>query len=121
MALSEEISQTVTSSESPAYYLRSPMFSDSQNFTVSGGTFTTITKSYAATSAPILSDFRTLPGPLGEIDLQQKLSLKGGTLLTLWRPENCSIRQLYSARIRGQKLKVTVAMYQGNGAEKVVS
>ncbi|KAJ6569252.1 hypothetical protein B0H19DRAFT_1066012 [Mycena capillaripes] len=72
----------------------SGMFSGSQNFTVTAQTLTNITKHYTtATSLPARSDF-------GAVDRRRG------------RP------RVYTAKIEGRKSSVTVAMYQGDGAEE---
>ncbi|KAF7355896.1 hypothetical protein MVEN_00918500 [Mycena venus] len=91
----------------------SGMFSGSQNFTVTGGTLTNITNNYTtATSLP--SDFRMIP--LGDIDLQHEIGSDFGAVdRRRGRPR---VRRVYTAKIKDRKSSVTVAMYQGDGAEE---
>ncbi|KAF7330678.1 hypothetical protein MSAN_02453200 [Mycena sanguinolenta] len=95
------------------------MFSHSQQFTVTGGTFTNVTnKIYAA--APSLSpDFRVIP--MGDIDLRHQIRMDermGSVAYSQWQ-RGC-VRRVHSAkaRIDGRQTRVTVAMYQGNDAEE---
>ncbi|KAF7374120.1 hypothetical protein MSAN_00293200 [Mycena sanguinolenta] len=89
------------------------IFSGSQNFTVSGGTFTNIAKNYSTFPA-VPSDIRTIP--LGDIDLQREMCLvKKSVILEQHR----SVRKLYCAKIDGRTAGVTVATYQGDYAEDV--
>ncbi|KAF7377038.1 hypothetical protein MSAN_00121900 [Mycena sanguinolenta] len=101
--------------ESPSH--ASGMFSNSQQFTVMGGTFTNVThKNYAA--APSLpSDFRMIP--MGDIDLRHQIRVDERTGTAYSRPrERARVRRLYSAKVEGRKSTLTVAMYQGDGAEQ---
>ncbi|KAF7340641.1 hypothetical protein MSAN_02136000 [Mycena sanguinolenta] len=96
----------------------SGMFSNSQQFTVTGGTFTNITNHYAA--APSLPpDLRMIP--LGDIDLRHQMRVDERVGVVDFQPlERAFVRRVHSAkaRIDGRKSRVTVAMYQGNGAEE---
>ncbi|KAJ6462883.1 hypothetical protein C8R45DRAFT_1177713 [Mycena sanguinolenta] len=94
----------------------SGMFSDSRQFTVTGGTFTNITKNYAAPSLP--SDFRMIP--MGDIDLRRQIRVNEHTGVAYSHWQRACVRRMHSAkaRIDGQKTRVTVAMYQGDGAEE---
>ncbi|KAF7377051.1 hypothetical protein MSAN_00123200 [Mycena sanguinolenta] len=101
--------------ESPSH--ASGMFSNSQHFTVTGGTFTNITKNYAA--APSLPpDLRMIP--LGDIDLQQQIRVDNYTGVAYFQRQRACVRRVHSAKaiIAGRKSKVTVAIYQGNDAEQ---
>ncbi|KAJ7366411.1 hypothetical protein DFH08DRAFT_167291 [Mycena albidolilacea] len=89
--------------------LGSGMFTGSQNFTVTGHTFNNITNHHTAPS-----DFRMIP--LRDIDLQHDIQVDQG-VVAHQRRRGC-VRRVYSAKVKGQKSKVTVAMYQGNGAEE---
>ncbi|KAF7365710.1 hypothetical protein MVEN_00444700 [Mycena venus] len=99
---------------SPSY--GSAVFANSQHFTVAGGTFTNITKNNIIV-ASVPSDFRMIP--MGDIDLQREILLEkvsGGVdrrCESGWR----TVRRVYSAKMN--KVCVTVAMYQGDGAEEV--
>ncbi|KAJ6530455.1 hypothetical protein DFH09DRAFT_149945 [Mycena vulgaris] len=90
------------------------IFNNAQNFVVSGGNFTSITN--IAPDPTIRKDFRTIY--LGDIDLRSEIRLNtkyGGVNL---RSGSGSVRRMYSARIKGCKPNMTVAMYQGESAEE---
>ncbi|KAJ7906399.1 hypothetical protein B0H13DRAFT_2506341 [Mycena leptocephala] len=85
----------------------SAIFSRSHHFTVAGGTFNNnfnnVTNNY--TGAPVVPpDFRMIP--MGDIDLLEEIHLNNETGV------------VYSAKIDGRKSGVTVALYQGDGAEE---
>ncbi|KAJ7882265.1 hypothetical protein B0H13DRAFT_2539465, partial [Mycena leptocephala] len=92
------------------------IFSQSHHFTVAGGTFNNITKNY--TSAPAVpSDFRMIP--MGDIELLEEIRVDNETdVVGYHHPERRRVRRVYSAKIDGRKSGVTVAMYQGDGAEE---
>ncbi|KAJ7168916.1 hypothetical protein C8R46DRAFT_1092863, partial [Mycena filopes] len=93
------------------------MLAGSQNFVIAGGTFTNLTTNHVAASA-VPSDFRMIP--LGDIDLQQQLSVESGSgvqVIGRTRERRC-VRRVYSATIDGRGSNVTVAMYEGNRAEE---
>ncbi|KAF7377023.1 hypothetical protein MSAN_00120400 [Mycena sanguinolenta] len=99
--------------ESPSH--ASGMFSNSQHFTVTGGTFTNVTKNYAATpSHP--SDLQMIP--LADIDLRHEIRLDNSTVVIDHRRKQACVRRLYSAKVEGRKSNLTVAMYQGDDAEQ---
>ncbi|KAJ7681991.1 hypothetical protein DFH06DRAFT_1159938 [Mycena polygramma] len=83
----------------------SAMFSKAQHFTVSGGTFTNISQIYNDSSA-VLSDFRTIR--LGDINLQREIGVVNRR----------TTRRVHIARVEGKRSEVTVAMYEGDGAEE---
>ncbi|KAF7377074.1 hypothetical protein MSAN_00125900 [Mycena sanguinolenta] len=92
------------------------MFSHSQQFTVTGKTFTNVTNNYATSTLP--SDFRMIP--MGDIDLRRQIRVDERTGVAYSRPrERACVPRLYSAKVKGQKSTLTVAMYQGDGAEQV--
>lgn len=62
-------------------------------------------------------DFRMIP--LGDIDLQREILLDTGAVDR--RRERPRVRRVYTAKIEGRKSDVTVAMYQGEGAQEVCS
>ncbi|KAJ6524192.1 hypothetical protein B0H19DRAFT_1276637 [Mycena capillaripes] len=100
----------------PAVY-SSGMFSGSQNLTVATQTLTNITNHYNC-SPTVFPDFRQIP--IGDIYLVEEIKLE---LLprTVRRPhERGSVRRVYSARVApdGLQSNMTVAMYQGEGAEE---
>jgi hypothetical protein len=51
--------------------------------------------------------------PLADIDLRHEIGL------TTRRPGRAGVRRTYAARVTGRKSKVTVTLYQGDGAEEV--
>jgi hypothetical protein len=57
--------------------------------------------------------------PLGDIDLRKEIKLNYETGVVNEQYERPRVRRIYSARIEGRNSNVTVAMYQGNGAEEV--
>ncbi|KAJ7036938.1 hypothetical protein C8F04DRAFT_457417 [Mycena alexandri] len=92
------------------------MFAGSQYFTVGGGTFNNTTNNYVAAPAAPPADFRMIP--IGDIDLQKELTVnKESWVLGRRRKHNCA-RRVYSAKIDGRNSNVTVAVYQGDGAEE---
>ncbi|KAJ6452814.1 hypothetical protein C8R45DRAFT_638667 [Mycena sanguinolenta] len=95
------------------------MFSHSQQFTVTGGAFTKVTN-YNYTPAPSLPpDFRMIP--MGDIDLRHQIRVDEFTGVVNTQPyKRACVRRMHSAtaRIDGRRTKVTVAFYQGNGAEE---
>ncbi|KAJ7927344.1 hypothetical protein B0H13DRAFT_2312744 [Mycena leptocephala] len=114
------------------------IFSGSHHFTVAGGTFNNVTKNYTsgptvpsgnsfffsprlATRLNVCTDFRMIP--LGDIDLQHEFRLNKaeGSVVVDHRRERTSVRRVYSARIDGRNAPMTVAMYQGPGAEELCS
>ncbi|KAJ7036906.1 hypothetical protein C8F04DRAFT_1093806 [Mycena alexandri] len=91
------------------------MFAGSHHFTVAGGTFNNIMKSYHA--APnVAPDFRMIP--MGDIDLQQELMVNEKSGVVGRRRARNSVRRVYSATIDGRNSNVTVATYEGDDAEK---
>jgi hypothetical protein len=58
--------------------------------------------------------------PIGDIDLLEEIHLKKETgIVGRHHPERTRVRRVYSAKIDGQKSGMTVAVYQGKGAEEV--
>jgi hypothetical protein len=58
--------------------------------------------------------------PMGDIDLLEEIHLNNETgVVGRHHPERTCIRRMYSAKIDGRKSGVTVAIYQGEGAEEV--
>ncbi|KAJ7679342.1 hypothetical protein DFH06DRAFT_1465460 [Mycena polygramma] len=108
-----ESNSTLTNFESAS--CGGAMFCGSQNFSVTGGTFTNITKHY--TSVPNLpSDFRMIP--LGDIDLQHEIRQNGRSSVVHRRQERAKLRKVYSAKIDGRTSEMALAVYQGDGAEE---
>ncbi|KAF7340627.1 hypothetical protein MSAN_02134600 [Mycena sanguinolenta] len=105
---------STSDAESPSH--ASGMFSHSNQFTVTGKTFTNITNHYAAPRLP--SDFRMIP--MGDIDLRHEIRVNERTGVAYSRGHRACVRRMHSAkaRIDGRKSRVTVVIYQGNDAEK---
>jgi hypothetical protein len=60
--------------------------------------------------------------PMGDIDLLEEICLNNETgVVGCGHPERTRVRRMYSAEIDGRKSGVTVAVYQGDGAEEVSS
>ncbi|KAF7347162.1 hypothetical protein MVEN_01470700 [Mycena venus] len=79
------------------------------------GCTTTSNVTYIAAPA-VPSDFR--PIPLGDIDLRREICVSYNTgILCLGRQRAC-VPRVYSARVQGGESRLTVAMYQGHGAEE---
>ena len=57
--------------------------------------------------------------PLSDIDLQREICLNNNSGLVDRQRERARVRRVYSAKIVRRKSGVTVAMYQGDGAEEV--
>jgi hypothetical protein len=57
--------------------------------------------------------------PLGDIDLQREIRLDNHTGLVDHQRKRPRVRRLYTAKIDGQMSDLTVAIYQGEGAEAV--
>ncbi|KAJ7159678.1 hypothetical protein C8R46DRAFT_372852 [Mycena filopes] len=98
----------------PAPELNDPAFTsifpNAQHFTVAGGVFTTNNYVAPPTLPPA---FRMIPW--GDIDLQQNLGESG--VVGYRRERNC-VRRVYSAKVDGRTSDMTVAVYQGDGAEE---
>ncbi|KAJ7866743.1 hypothetical protein B0H13DRAFT_1897876 [Mycena leptocephala] len=57
--------------------------------------------------------------PMGDIDLLEEIRLNNETgVVGRHHPERTRVWRMYSAKIDGRKSGVTVAMYQGDGAEE---
>jgi hypothetical protein len=60
--------------------------------------------------------------PMGDIDLLEEIHFDNDTgVVGPHHPERTRVRRVYSAKIDGRKSGVTVAVYQGEGAEDVGS
>ncbi|KAF7377012.1 hypothetical protein MSAN_00119200 [Mycena sanguinolenta] len=97
----------------------SGMFSDSRRFTVVGGTFTNITNNNYTAALRLPHDLRMIP--LGDIDLRHLIRKdECVAVVDSQSRERACVRRVHSgkARIDGQESRVTVVMYQGNGAEE---
>jgi histidinol phosphatase-like PHP family hydrolase len=58
--------------------------------------------------------------PMGDIDLLEEIRLNNETgVVGYHHPERTRVRRVYSAKVDGRKSGVTVAVYQGKGAEEV--
>jgi hypothetical protein len=95
------------------------MFSGS--FTVSGVTLNNITTTHEF-SRPVGEDalmagFRMIP--LDEIDLLEEIRLEDETYIVKRGGQRPHLRRIYAAKIEGRKSCLTVALYQGDGAEEV--
>ncbi|KAJ7679404.1 hypothetical protein DFH06DRAFT_1166505 [Mycena polygramma] len=88
----------------------STILSQAHHFSVSGGTFTNVTHNHDIVST-VLSDFRSIR--LGDIDLREVRSETSSRFACYYRR---SVRRVHSARVEGRH--VTVAVYQGHGAEE---
>ncbi|KAJ7229320.1 hypothetical protein B0H12DRAFT_232269 [Mycena haematopus] len=58
--------------------------------------------------------------PMGDIDLRHEIRVDEwtGAISMNYQRERARIRRIYSARVKGRKSSVTVAMYQGSGADE---
>jgi hypothetical protein len=60
--------------------------------------------------------------PMGDIDLLEEICVNNKTgVVGRHHPGRTRVRRMYSAKIDGRKSGVTVAVYQGEGAEEVSS
>ncbi|KAJ6518070.1 hypothetical protein C8R47DRAFT_4593 [Mycena vitilis] len=91
---------------------RSTIFSKADHFSVSGGTFKNVTHNHNTVSTA-LSDFRQIP--LGDIDLRELRLERASGRFVRERQSTCRV---YAARVEGRKSRVTVAIYEGNGAKE---
>ncbi|KAJ7017338.1 hypothetical protein C8F04DRAFT_1156593 [Mycena alexandri] len=95
------------------------MFAGSHHFTIGGGTFNNAMNHYHM--APVEPpNFRTIS--IEDIDLQRELIVNKGSGAIdrrLGRERIGRVRRMYSAKIEGRNSDVTVAMYEGAGAEEV--
>ncbi|KAJ7044392.1 hypothetical protein C8F04DRAFT_1250350 [Mycena alexandri] len=92
------------------------MFAGSQHFAVAGGTFNNTTNNYVTAPALPPSHLRMIP--MGDIDLQKELTVNKESWVLGCRRERTCVRRVYSAVINGRNSNVTVAVYQGDGAEE---
>ncbi|KAF7344224.1 hypothetical protein MVEN_01713200 [Mycena venus] len=90
------------------------MFSNSHHFTITAGNLVNITneKTLALT---VPSDYRRIP--VGDIDLLREIMLDS-SCITHCQRERPRVRRVYTAKIEGRKSNVTVAIYQGEGAQE---
>jgi hypothetical protein len=65
----------------------------------------------------LAADFPIIP--LGHINLLQEVGLHSGANVGQRKNGGNSVRRMYTARVHGCKSNMTVALYQGNGAEDV--
>ncbi|KAJ7057442.1 hypothetical protein C8F01DRAFT_332414 [Mycena amicta] len=91
-------------------------FPAAQNFTVSGGNFTSHVQQIVPRELP--PDFRTIP--LGDIDLQAELGAEGSGYLHPRRRERSVrvVRTMYSAKVEGREM--TAVLYEGDEQAKEV-
>jgi hypothetical protein len=60
--------------------------------------------------------------PMGDIDLLEEIRLNNETgVVGRHHPERTRVRRMYSAGVDGRKSGMTVAIYQGDGAEEANS
>ncbi|KAJ7019864.1 hypothetical protein C8F04DRAFT_325120 [Mycena alexandri] len=90
------------------------IFSCSHHVIIHGGTFNNITKNEVAPSA--VSPVRMIP--ISDIDLRHELLVHKHSGLIGRRPERQCVRRVYSAKVDGRNTAMTVAVYQGDGAEE---
>jgi hypothetical protein len=57
--------------------------------------------------------------PVGDIDLLREIQLDQRRMIAFYERERPRVKRMYTAKIEGQKLDVTVAVYQGEGAQEV--
>jgi hypothetical protein len=96
------------------------MFSDSQGFTVNGGTFNNITHHHTASVPAGGSPVGTRMIPLEDIDLRHEIRVDRDTgVVERAVVQRVAVRRVYSARIEGRKSKFMVAIYQGDYAQEV--
>ncbi|KAF7378115.1 hypothetical protein MSAN_00235800 [Mycena sanguinolenta] len=86
-------------------------FPNSRHFVVAGGTFTS---NIITNTAP--SDF--LRVPLGSIDLHAEIRLDATRGVVRRKHVRGSVRHMYSARVVGHNEPMTVAVYEGDNAER---
>ncbi|KAJ7168878.1 hypothetical protein C8R46DRAFT_1350372 [Mycena filopes] len=91
------------------------IFAGSHHFTVAGGTFANTTNTYV-TAPAVPPDFRMIPW--GDIDLQRELLVNRELGVIGYQCERNCVRRVYSAKVDGRRSDVTVAVYQGDGAEE---
>jgi hypothetical protein len=109
----------------------SAIFSGS-HFTVTGGTFYNITRDCTPppTEHPGMfliqachgyikscPDFRKIP--LGDINLQREIRFDSNRGFIENRPRRQRVSRMYTAKLDGRNSDMTVAIYQGKGAEEV--
>ncbi|KAF7377018.1 hypothetical protein MSAN_00119800 [Mycena sanguinolenta] len=114
---------STSETESPSAHARpaSGMFSHSQHFTMTGGTFTNVTNHTTAPSLP--PDFRMIS--MANIDLRHQIRVDDlrADEWDVWNAqhrERACVRRVHSAKaiIGRRRWRVTVAMYEGNDAEQ---
>ncbi|KAJ6582627.1 hypothetical protein DFH09DRAFT_1076504 [Mycena vulgaris] len=89
------------------------IFSGSQNFTMAGGTFNSVTKNYNIAPTAHL-DLRIIPQ--GDINLDREIRFNTKVGVLKRKSGRNSMCRVYSATIQGRK--ATVAIYQADGAEE---
>ncbi|KAJ7876852.1 hypothetical protein B0H14DRAFT_2567965 [Mycena olivaceomarginata] len=89
-------------------------FTKAKHFVVEGGNFQSVTNIHQVVpSAP--PEFPVIP--FGYINLLHKIEPRGGSGVVHHNYGRNSVRTVYSAGIHGCKSNMTVALYQGKGAE----
>ncbi|KAJ7767568.1 hypothetical protein B0H14DRAFT_2633044 [Mycena olivaceomarginata] len=95
-----------------------PLFPPANGFTINGGTFTSNIKNnvYNPPSEEP-SAFRTIL--LGDLDLMKEIHLDNESGIVGRQKRGGGFRRIYTAKIMGNESRtMTVAVYQGNGAEE---
>jgi hypothetical protein len=64
-----------------------------------------------------LIDFRIIP--LGDLNLLHEIGFRNGSDVVRHKHGRTSVRTVYSAKIHGSKSNMTVALYQGDGAQEL--
>ncbi|KAJ6561625.1 hypothetical protein B0H19DRAFT_1068379 [Mycena capillaripes] len=103
--------------------LAAEMLSGSQHFTISGKTFINITKNYGASRRYNRGGMSRGPSGvrmirLEDIDLLSQLNLHNDSGVVGRQQERRGVRRVYSAKIVGRTTNMTMAIYQGDGAEE---
>ncbi|KAJ7871880.1 hypothetical protein B0H14DRAFT_2723302 [Mycena olivaceomarginata] len=107
---------TVSHAESAPY--SGAFFPRASGFTINGGVFTSnVTKNVSNPPPEEPSAFRTIL--LGDLDLIKEIHLDNESGVTDRQKRGGGVRRMYSAKIvGGESRPMTVAVYQGDGAEE---
>ncbi|KAJ6550203.1 hypothetical protein B0H19DRAFT_1160620 [Mycena capillaripes] len=98
----------------PTHYVGA-FFPSADHFVVSGGEFISVTN-YITDTSHTDSGFRCIR--LGDVDLRHEIRLDNESPVANRIPTSGCVRKVYSARIDGCALDMTVATYQGFTAEE---
>ncbi|KAJ6522883.1 hypothetical protein B0H19DRAFT_1277168 [Mycena capillaripes] len=93
----------------------SGMFSSAHDFTLTARNLTNITNNYGG-ALNLPADFRMIP--VGDIYLLWEIRLDNDSGIVGRQHERKHIRRMYTARVDGHESSMTVAVYQGAGAEE---